>query len=134
MFKTYVVAAALALAVLLFVNMFVFPLVFGSGAPLPYSNLRAEPLIVLHALALFTTALLLVALCAQGLPSAQGGATVAGLAGLLASLPSALHTHAMVDTSLASQIAPIAWTVFTWGLAGSTVGSVLARAQAARSG
>lgn len=134
MLKTFLVASALALAVLLIVNMFVFPLVFGSGVPLPYSNLRAEPLFLYHAIALLATALLLVAICLQAPGSAQGAATTAAFAGLLASLPSALHTYAMVDIPIASQVAPIAWTVFTWGIAGSTIGVVLVKRQAGDSG
>lgn len=125
MAKRFVVASAVALAVLLLVNLFVFPLVFGSGMPLPFAGIRPEPLYVMHGLALFVTAILLVAVCQYAARTPQDAMATAGLAGLLASLPSALHTFAMVDLPIGSQIAPIAWTVFTWGMAGSTIGLVL---------
>jgi hypothetical protein len=118
-------ASLVALIVLLVVNLFVFPLVFGSGVPLPYSGLREEPLYLAHGIALALTAVLLVAVCANSAGTPQKAMLSAAFAGLLASLPSALHTFAMVDISIGTQIAPIAWTVFTWTMAGSSIGIVL---------
>ena len=118
-------ASLVALVVLLVVNLFVFPLVFGSGVPLPFSGLRAEPLYLAHGIALALTALLLVAICANSAGTPQKAMLSSAFAGLLASLPSALHTFAMVDIPIGTQIAPIAWTVFTWTMAGSTIGIVL---------
>ena len=123
--KSLLIGSVAALVVLLVTNMFVFPLVFGSGAPLPYTGLRDQPLFQYHALALLLTAILLAAICQRGAPTVKDATTIAVLAGLIASLPSALHTYAMVDIAIGTQIAPIAWTVFTWGFAGSTVGLFL---------
>ena len=125
MARKYVQACLAALFVLLLVNLFVFPLVFGSGVPLPFTGLRSEPIYLVHGLAIVVTAILLVAICANAAGTPQKAMLSAAFAGLLASLPGALHTFAMVDISLGSQIAPIAWTVFTWTMAGSTIGIVL---------
>lgn len=123
--KKYVQACLAALVVLLLVNLFVFPLVFGSGVPLPFTGLRSEPLYAVHGAALVLTAVLLVAICANAAATPQKAMLSSAFAGLAASLPGALHTYAMVDLPLGSQIAPIAWTVFTWTMAGSTIGIVL---------
>ncbi len=127
MMRSFLLASVAATVVLLLVNLFVFPLVFGSGMPVPYANLRAEPQLALHAVALLVTGGLLSAICGRG-PAGIGPASVTGaLCGLLASLPSGLHTLAMVDLAATAQIAPILWTTVTWGLAGSTAGAVYGR-------
>jgi len=128
MLKSLSVATLAAFVMLLIVNSFVFPLVFGSGVPLPYTDIRPEPLFAFNIAAFFVTALLFAMICRQAsATSASGASTLCALCGLLASLPGALHTLSVVDMAPATQIAPIAWTVFTWGVAGSPVGLVLRR-------
>ncbi|MDH4108106.1 MAG: hypothetical protein OEW35_07300 [Gammaproteobacteria bacterium] len=128
MLKSLLAATLAAFLMLLIVNAFVFPLVFGSGVPLPYSNLRPEPLFVFNIAALAATALLLSLVCRQaGATTASGASTLCALCGLLTAMPSALHTLSLVDIAPAAQIAPVAWTVFTWGIAGSPVGLMLRR-------
>ena len=128
MVKSVLAAATVAFVMLLLVNAFVFPLVFGGGVALPYANLRAEPLFGFNIAAFAVTALLLAVICRQAsATTASGASTLCALCGLLTSLPSALHTLSMVDIEPALQIAPVAWTVFTWGIAGSPVGLVLRR-------
>lgn len=125
--KTCLLASLAAAVVLLIVNLFVFPLVFGSGAPVPYANLRAEPQYAYNLVALLATAVLLAVICGRG-PRGIGAASLTGaLCGLLAALPSSMHLLSFVDMSPAAQIAPVAWTTATWGFAGSTIGAIYGR-------
>jgi len=128
MLKSVLAAAIVAFVMLLVVNAFVFPLVFSGGVPLPYADLRAEPLFGFNIAAFAVTALLLALICRQAsATTASGASTLCALCGLLTALPTTLHTLSMVDIEPATQIAPVAWTVFTWGIAGSPVGLVLRR-------
>ncbi len=126
--KNFLLASLAAALALLVVNLFVFPLVFGSGVPVPYADLRPEPQHAWNLVALLVTAVLLAAIC-ERVPHTIGAASLTGaLCGLLAALPSALHLLSFVDVAPAKQIAPVAWTTVTWGFAGSTIGAVYARA------
>lgn len=127
MIKKLLLASFAATAVLLLVNLFVFPLVFGDGMPVPFSNLRAEPQFAYNAVALLVTGVLLAEICRRT-SQTIGDASVTGvLCGLLASVPSGLHMLGMVDVAATSQIAPVLWTAATWGFAASTAGAVLGR-------
>ena len=112
-------ATVAALVVLLVLNMFVFPLVFPSGVASKFANTRAEPLVFLHLAALVATAALLTVLCALTRPaeSRLGAAGVGAVAGLLSSLPSALHTHAMAHLQASAEVAAVLWTTVSWSVA-----------------
>jgi hypothetical protein len=114
-----VLPAVASLLVLLVLNLFVFPLVFPSGVASKLANTRSEPLVFLHLAALVATAALLTVLCALTRPaeSSLGGAGVGAVAGLLAALPSALHTHALAHLQTSAEVAPVIWTTVTWTLA-----------------
>lgn len=125
--KNCLLASLAAAVVLLVVNVFVFPLVFGSGAPVPYANLRAEPQYAYNLAALLVTAVLLAVVCGRGPRTIVAASTTGALCGLLAALPSSLHMLSFVDVSPAAQIAPVLWTTVSWGFAGSTIGAVYGR-------
>ena len=126
--KTCLIASLAAAGVLLLVNLFVFPLVFGAGVPVPYAGLRAEPQYAWGLVALLVTATLLAVICGRGERTIAAASLTSALAGLLASLPSALHLLSLVEVTPGSQIAPVLWTAVTWGFAGSTIGAVYGRA------
>ncbi|MGH7865143.1 MAG: hypothetical protein ACREQB_09140 [Candidatus Binataceae bacterium] len=120
-------AAGWCFGVLLVLNAFVFPLVFPAGPPAPYENARSSPLYTVHTLALVTTALLITLLFAVAHPARRtwvDGLKFGALLGLVVSLPSGMHTYAMVDMSYRDAITPILWTVVTWAAAGAAVGAV----------
>jgi hypothetical protein len=112
-------ASLSALAVLLLLNMFVFPFIFPSGVASKFSNTRPQPLVALHFAAFITTALLLTALCVvtRGPGSTLAAAGIGALAGLLTSLPSAFHTNALSHQPLAGEVSAVLWTTITWALA-----------------
>ncbi|MGH7948813.1 MAG: hypothetical protein ACREQF_06290, partial [Candidatus Binataceae bacterium] len=73
------------------------------------------------------TALLITVLFAVVYPGRRtwvDGVKFGALLGLVVSLPSGMHTYAMVDMSYRDVITPIVWTVVTWAAAGATVGAV----------
>lgn len=125
-FPRFLLATIAALMVLLALNMFVFPLVFPSGIASKFANMRSEPLVVLHFAALAATALLLTVLSVLMRPvtSSLGAAGVGAIAGLLASLPSALHTHALVDLAVSAELPPVIWTTVTWSVAAAVANVV----------
>ncbi len=107
------------LLVLLALNMFVFPLVFPSGVASKFANSRSEPLVFLHLAAFVVTAALLTVLTALMRPasSSLGAAGFGAVAGLLASLPSALHTLALTHLAVSAEVASVFWTTATWSVA-----------------
>jgi hypothetical protein len=116
----FAVATVASLLVLLLLNMFVFPLVFPGGVAAKFANMRPTPLVSLHFAALLTTAVLLTALCAvlRGAGSSLAAAGIGAMAGLLAALPSALHTSALARPPIPGEISAVLWTTITWALAG----------------
>ena len=115
----FVGATVAALVVLLLLNMFVFPLIFPGGVASKFANTRPTPLVALHLAAFLTTAALLTALCAvqRGAGSNLAAAEIGAMAGLLAALPSALHTSALAQLPLTGEISAVLWTTITWALA-----------------
>ena len=115
----FVGAAVAALVVLLLLNMFVFPLVFPGGVASKFADTRPTPLISLHLAAFLTTAVLLTALCAvrRWAGSSWAAAGIGAIAGLLAALPSALHTSALARPPIPGEISAVLWTTITWALA-----------------
>ncbi|MBI2841539.1 MAG: hypothetical protein HYX75_24750 [Acidobacteria bacterium] len=116
-----VMAAIAALVVLLVLNMFVFPFVFPTGVSSKFVNTRSEPLLFLHLAALVATAVLLTMLCVLTRPAGTslGAAGIGAVAGLLSSLPSSLHTHAMAHIQTSAEAAAVIWTTVTWSVAGA---------------
>lgn len=115
----FALAAFAALVVLLALNMFVFPLVFPAGVASKFVNMRSESIVVLHIAAFVANAVLLtllVVLMRSGTPGWHA-VGVGGLAGLLASLPSAFHTQALADLSVSAEVVPVIWTTVTWSVA-----------------
>ncbi len=112
-------AALASLLVLLLLNMFVFPLIFPGGVASKFANMRPTPLVGLHLAAFLATAALLTALCAvpRGAGSSLAAAGIGALAGLLAALPSALHTSALARPPISGEISAVLWTTITWALA-----------------
>jgi hypothetical protein len=112
-------AAFASFVVLLSVNMFVFPLIFPGGVASKFANTRPSPLVALHLAAFLATAVLLTALCAvpRLAGSTLAAAGIGAMAGLLAALPSALHTNAMATLPISGEIAAILWTTITWAIA-----------------
>jgi hypothetical protein len=127
-------AAAAAFGVLLVLNALVFPFVFPEGTPVEYQNARAEPLFLMHALALLATAVLMTLIYAivyRGAGSWFEGLKMGALLGLMVAFPWSLHRYALVETTYADQIAPIIWTVVTWAVAGAVIGGICRRAETA---
>jgi hypothetical protein len=112
-------ASVASLVVLLLLNMFVFPLVFPVGVASKFANARPAPLVALHLAAFIATAVLLTALCAvpRKPRSTLAAAGIGAMAGLLAALPSALHTGALARLPISGEISAVLWTTFTWTLA-----------------
>jgi len=112
-------ATVAALVALLLLNMFVFPLIFPGGVASKFANTRSTPLVALHLAAFLVTAVLLTAVCA--VPRWAGSRLVAAgigaMVGLLAALPSALHTSAMARLSITGEVSAVLWTTITWALA-----------------
>lgn len=81
--------------------------------------MRAEPIIALHFAALVATAVLLTVVTVILRPgtSSLGATGAGGVAGLLASLQTALHTHALADVTVSAGIPPVIWTTVTWSMA-----------------
>lgn len=127
MIKKMLLASLAATAVLLVINMFVFPLVFGDGMPVPYDNLREQPQFAFNLVALLLTGILLAEIVRRTGGGIGAGSVTGALCGLLASVPSGLHMLSMVDVPATSQIAPVLWTTVTWGFAAATGGAVLDR-------
>jgi hypothetical protein len=115
----FTVASVAALLALLALNMFVFPLIFPSGVAAKFANTRSEPLVLLHLAAFVATAVLLTLLGAVVRPAASisGAASVGAIAGLLAALPSTLHTQALARVTVSAEVAAVMWTTITWSLA-----------------
>jgi hypothetical protein len=115
----FVGAALAALVVLLLLNMFVFPLIFPGGVASKFANTRPKPLVALHLAAFVATAILLTALCVimQGAGSSLAAAGIGALAGILAALPSALHTSALAQLPMRGEITAVLWTTITWAVA-----------------
>ena len=115
----FIGAAVAALVLLLLLNMFVFPLIFPGGVATKFANARPTPLITLHLAAFLATSVLLTALCtvARVAGTSLAAAGIGALAGLLAALPSTLHTNAMAHVSVSGEVAAVLWTTISWGLA-----------------
>jgi hypothetical protein len=99
--------------------MFVFRLVFPGGVASKFANARPTPLVALHLAAFIATAVLLTALCAvpRGPGSTLAATGIGAMAGLLAALPSALHTGALARLPISGEVSAVLWTTFTWALA-----------------
>ncbi len=112
-------ASVASLVTLLLLNMFVFPLFFPGGVATKFANVRPEPLLELHLAAFVSTAILLTAICAvsRRVDSIAAAAGIGALVGVLASLPSSLHTVALTIQPISSEITAILWTTVTWAVA-----------------
>lgn len=115
----FVGASVASLVVLLLLNMFVFRLVFPGGVASKFANARPTPLVALHLAAFIATAVLLTALCTvpRGPRSTLAAAGIGAMAGLLAALPSALHTGALARLPVSGEVSAVLWTTITWALA-----------------
>jgi hypothetical protein len=115
----YVWATVASLVLLLLLNMFVFPLIFPSGVASKFANARPTPLVALHLAAFLATAALLTALCAvpRIAESSLVAAGLGAIAGLLAALPSSLHTVAMTHVPPSAEATAVLWTTISWALA-----------------
>jgi Zn-dependent protease with chaperone function len=115
----FVGATVAALVLLVLLNMFVFPLIFPGGVASKFANARPTPLITLHLAAFLATAVLLTVLCtgARLAKSSLAAAGIGALAGLLAALPSTLHTNAMAHVPVSGEVAAVLWTTVSWALA-----------------
>ena len=112
-------AAVASLVVLFLLNMLVFPLIFPGGVASKFANVRATHLVALHLAALLATAVLLTALCAvpRLVGSSLAAEGIGALAGLLAALPSTLHTNAMAHVSVLGEVRAVVWTTVSWAVA-----------------
>jgi hypothetical protein len=115
----FIGATVASLLVLLLLNMFVFRLIFPGGVASKFANARPTPVVALHLAALLATAVLLTALCAvpRLAESSLVAAGIGAIAGLLAALPSTLHTSAMARVSVSGEVAAVLWTTLSWALA-----------------
>lgn len=115
----FIGATVASLVVLLLLNLFVFPLIFPGGVASKFANARPTPVITLHLAAFLATAVLLTALCAvpRVAGSSLAAAGIGALAGLLAALPSTLHTSAMAHVPVSREVAAVSWTTISWALA-----------------
>lgn len=112
-------ATVASLVVLLLLNMLVFPLIFPGGVGSKFAGTRPTPLVALHLLAFLATAILLTALCAvpRVVASSLAAAGIGALAGLLAALPSTLHTNAMAHVPVSGEVRAGLWTTVSWAVA-----------------
>lgn len=115
----FIGATVAALVLLLLLNMFVFSLIFPDGVASKFANARPMPLIKLHLAAFLATAALLTTLCAVArvAGSSLAAAGIGALAGLLAALPSTLHTNAMAHVPISGEVAAVLWTTISWAMA-----------------
>jgi hypothetical protein len=123
----FLLATFASTVTLLLVNMFLFPIVFPHGVAPKFANMRSEPILALHLVALVATAALLtlVNIIVRPNTSSFVALGIGAVAGLLASLPTELHTYALAEVKLSAEVVAVIWTTLTWSLASLAAHSTL---------
>jgi hypothetical protein len=123
-------AALAAMAFLLVVNVFLYPVVFPAGPPEIFRYEREEPLALYHVLSMLATSILLAYLFPIGYrgrtPWAEG-LRFGMLMGLLVKLPWSLYAYAVADLVFAGLLTSLLWTVITYGVAGGLIGAAYSK-------